>query len=436
MHGKTYDALVVGTGPAGAAVALRLSKAGKKVAIIERGPRVTRPGTITGMLGAVDLMGMVPTLTSPSIVRGIALGGSTLLFCGTAAIPPLWLKDKYNLDITSYVDETVEELDLNPLPDELLGAGAKRLMNSANELGYHWEPFRKFISPKRAKKGFCTGGTCMMGCSCGAKWTAADYVDEAVRLGADLFLKTKIDRVLIQDGIAVGVVGKTSEGDKDFWAKVVIISGGGVGTPAILLRSGISSAGKKFFTDPVVQVYGVTNEEGSKYNPPMSVGTFEHYDERIVLSCLTDPSFLFPLMMAAGKPTKPWLALQTGKVLGIMVKVGDEMNGQIFKNERFNKPMMKTELDRLKKGTEISKKILIKAGADPNNISVTPIRLTHPGGTARVGEVVNENLETEVKNLFCCDASIIPETLDMPVVLTVIGFGKRLGDYLVQNKRV
>ena len=335
----------------------QLAKAGKKVAILERGPRVTRPGTITGMLGAVDLMGMVPTLTSPSIVRGIALGGSTLLFCGTAAIPSDWLKTKYNLDVRGYADETIEELDLQPLPDELLGAGAKRLMNSANEIGYHWEPFRKFISPKRAKKGFCTGGTCMMGCTCGAKWTAASYVDDAVSLGAELFLKVKVNRVLIQDGIAVGVVGKTAEGDKDFWAKVIILSRRRRGHPGHPAPERHLQRGQEIFTDPVVQVYGVTNDVGSKNDPPMSVGTFKHYDERIVLSCLTDPSFLFPLMMAAGKPTKPWLALQTGKVLGIMVKVGDEMNGQIFKNERFNKPMMKTELDRLKKGTEISKKI-------------------------------------------------------------------------------
>jgi choline dehydrogenase-like flavoprotein len=141
-------------------------------------------------------------------------------------------------------------------------------------------------------------------------------------------------------------------------------------------------------------------------------------------------------MMAASKPTKFWQAFSTGRALGIMVKVGDEMNGQIFASERYKKPIRKTEKDRLRKGTEISTKILVRAGADPNSIGVTPIRLTHPGGTARVGEVVNENLETEVKNLFCCDASIIPETLDLPVVLTVLCFGKRLGDHLLQTKRI
>ncbi len=437
MAEKIYDAIVVGSGPAGAAVALQLSKAKKKVCILERGPRVEKPGTVLGMLGAVDLMGMMPGLISPMIVRGIALGGSTLLYCGTAAYPPKWLKEKYNIGLEAYADETIEELDLKPLPDHQLGESGRLIMKSANDLGYHWEPFRKFFKPERAK-GNCTGGSCMMGCSCGMKWTAAEYADQAVSLGAELFLKSKVIRVLRDNGSCTGVLAKTPEGEKQFKAKITIISAGGVGTPGVLLRSGIEEAGKKFFTDPVVMVYGIAKGDikGTLYDPPMSVGSLAHYDERIVFANLADPWLMLPAMMALGRPTRFWQALQLGRALGIMVKVGDEMNGQIFASERLHKPMRKTELDRLKKGTEISVKILTKAGANPNSIAVTPIRLTHPGGTARIGEVVNDNLETGIKNLFCCDASVIPETLDLPVVLTVISLGKRLGDHLLKTNRV
>jgi len=437
MAEKIYDAIVVGTGPGGASVALQLAKAKKKVCILERGPRVEKPGTVLGMLGAVDLMGLMPGLISPMIVRGIALGGSTLLYCGTAVYPPKWLKEKYGIALEEYADDTIEELDLKPLPENMLGESARLIMKSANDLGYQWEPFRKFFKPERAKKE-CTGGSCMMGCSCGMKWTAGEYVDQAVSLGAELFLKTRVDRIIRDNGTCIGVIAKTPEGEKQFKAKLTIISAGGVGTPGILLRSGIEDAGKKFFTDPVVMVYGIAkgNIKGTLYDPPMSVGSLAHYDERIVFANLTDPWLMFPAMMALGRPTRFWQAFQLGRALGIMVKVGDDMNGQIYKSERFHKPMQKTELDRLKKGTEISIKILTKAGADPNSIAVTPIRLTHPGGTARIGEVVNENLETGIKNLFCCDASVIPETLDLPVVLTAISFGKRLANYLLKNNRL
>jgi hypothetical protein len=65
---------------------------------------------------------------------------------------------------------------------------------------------------------------------------------------------------------------------------------------------------------------------------------------------------MLPAMMALGRPTRFWQAFQLGRALGIMVKVGDEMNGEIFASERFHKPMRKTELDRLKKARRFPKK--------------------------------------------------------------------------------
>jgi choline dehydrogenase-like flavoprotein len=47
---------------------------------------------------------------------------------------------------------------------------------------------------------------------------------------------------------------------------------------------------------------------------------------------------------------------------------------------------------------------------------------------------VDQNLETEIKNLFVADASVIPEALDRPVVLTVISLAKRLSEHLLAGK--
>jgi choline dehydrogenase-like flavoprotein len=49
----------------------------------------------------------------------------------------------------------------------------------------------------------------------------------------------------------------------------------------------------------------------------------------------------------------------------------------------------------------------------------------------RIGDIVGTNLQTEVKNLYVCDASTFPEALDRPTVLTIIGLGKRLSDHLL-----
>ncbi|TLN17398.1 hypothetical protein FDZ71_06355 [bacterium] len=55
-----------------------------------------------------------------------------------------------------------------------------------------------------------------------------------------------------------------------------------------------------------------------------------------------------------------------------------------------------------------------QAGAESVSIFSTPILAAQPGGTASIGEVVNTDLETEIKNLYVCDTSIIPEPWGLP----------------------
>ena len=45
--------------------------------------------------------------------------------------------------------------------------------------------------------------------------------------------------------------------------------------------------------------------------------------------------------------------------------------------------------------------------------------------------MLDENLQTEVKNLFVCDASSFPEALARPTVLTILALGKRLAAHLL-----
>jgi choline dehydrogenase-like flavoprotein len=43
---------------------------------------------------------------------------------------------------------------------------------------------------------------------------------------------------------------------------------------------------------------------------------------------------------------------------------------------------------------------------------------------------VDPNLETRVKNLFVCDASVLPKPLASPQVLTLVALAKRLAGHL------
>ena len=40
--------------------------------------------------------------------------------------------------------------------------------------------------------------------------------------------------------------------------------------------------------------------------------------------------------------------------------------------------------------------------------------------------MLSRDLQTEIPGLYVCDASVFPEALDRPTVLTIVGLGKRL----------
>ena len=79
---------------------------------------------------------------------------------------------------------------------------------------------------------------------------------------------------------------------------------------------------------------------------------------------------------------------------------------------------------------QVCRQILKEAGADPGSIFMTPLRGTHPSGTVRLGTKLDDNLQTGYPGLYVCDASVFPEALDRPTVLTIIALAKRLARHL------
>ena len=116
-----------------------------------------------------------------------------------------------------------------------------------------------------------------------------------------------------------------------------------------------------------------------------------------------------------------------------MIKVTDELSGMVSIEGRISKPMTARDRERLHHATVVSRQILVKAGCDPDSIYVSRLRGTHPSATVRLGEMVDRDLQTAVKNLYVCDASVFPEALGLPTVLTIISFAKRLSDHLLQG---
>jgi len=425
------DVIVVGSGPGGATVARELARAGKRVLLLERGwdhrPRGYY-GTYLGALLYSDRASMLFTQEGLNIVRPLMVGGATSMYCGCASPPPDWMKDKYGVDITNEVSETIKELDIEPLPEALRGEASTRIAQAAQALGYAWEPQLKFMKPARAHKFDC-GAKCMLGCRCGAKWNAAEYVDEAVAAGCNLQTGARVERVLVEEGRAVGVEGRLRGQPFTARAGTVVLSAGGIGTPRILQASGFEQAGQGMTMDVTVMVYGVVKERGIGNEPPMT-WSWENLDEGYMLSTLMDPWLLYPLINALKGPQYALTWPRWNNTLGVMIKLKDEISGGVFPNGKISKPLTENDRPRMRAAEQVCRKILLEAGAKADSIFTTPLRGTHPSGTVRIGTLVDENLQTEAQGLYVCDASVFPEALARPTVLTIIGLGKRLAKLL------
>lgn len=432
------DAVVVGTGPGGATVARDLTLKGKKVIILEQGKDVPpRGGAFRGggeYLGGPSAMslkkGILLSSEKTLMVRGVTTGGSSMMYLATAYDPDPEMWKPFGFDLQHESDEIKEELNVRPLPDELIGPGASLVMKSARELGYDWKKFNKLINAEKCVKG-CN--ECIFGCKRGAKFHARDWVMDAVQRGASLLNNTYCDELIVENGVAAGVRATGKDGTKyEISAPVSVISAGGVGSPCILQRSGIYDAGRKFFVDPFVMACGTFRRDIGLDREAMMVSGMHLKEDGIVFSDMLYP---YPLYAGYAMMAFKYSALAHYKrTIPIMIKIRDDMDGFVNIENGISKPLTFDDQYKLNKGRAIAREILKKAGARDEDIWYTIPGAAHPGGTCAMGKIVNENLETQYKNAFVCDASVIPVPFGIPPTLTVMSLGRRLANYIVSTR--
>jgi len=396
--------IVVGSGSGGATVARELAKNNIEVVIIEKGPLVASKDAFK----CYD-----PSPPGMDLLKTSCVGGSTLVSAGNAVRV---LEDdlkEYGIDITGELDEIEKELKVKPLPKTHIGRGTQLIIDTAYSLGLPIRRMPKFINPEKCKP--C--GNCSFGCPRDAKWSAKKFIEEAVGYGAELVHETEVKNLIIKDDRIMGV--KTLNGS--LHDEIVVLAAGAVGTPRILLRSGIS-AGKTFFMDTFITVGGIL--EDIRFKEEVQMNAIIEIDDFILAPH-------FSTLIAKELKREGY---GEEDIIGLMVKIADEAKGKVNLKEIFKENTLE-DIRLLARGSAIAGSILSNMGVDASTIVSTHPRGAHPGGTAPIGEVVDENLETSIKGLYIADASVLPKAPGAPPILTIMALALRLARHIIQEEK-
>ena len=425
----SFDAIVVGTGPGGASVARELARAGSRVLILEQGGAAPLTGTVTQMAGmaAVPGRGAFIHRDASLLVGGTTLGGSSAVNFATAAPPPRAMFEAFGIDLAPALAALRAELPMAPLPDELIGPMATRIAQAARAIGLDWRKLDKMIRPAACRTGCWR---CTYGCPFGAKWSAREFVDEAVRHGAVLTPHSRVTRVLIEDGRAAGVELASDGRLHTRRAATVILAGGGIGSPRILHASNLAPRHAPFFSDPVVALMGTVDDIDGGAEVPMAAGLHDAV-AGVALADLTLPQPMYAAFATQVGRVDRLLAHR--RTLSIMVKIRDDIGGSVGPRWA-DKRLTPGDRARLDQGEQMARAILKQAGA--HHVFRSWHFAAHPGGSVRIGAGVDAKLQTATRGLFVCDASVIPGPWGLPPTLTLLCLGMRLGQHLAQTHQI
>jgi len=275
---STADAVVVGSGAGGAPVAALLAESGRRVLIVEAGPRLGRDD-FTGDEGEMTarLWKIAATADAGmSLYAGACVGGSTVIndaLCFRPAPEVLeeWraahgLGELSDAAWAPFVEQAWTGLYAEPTGRDHLNRNARLLALGARRLGW------SASATPRSVRDCVNLGLCNYGCPSNAKQsTLVTYVPRAERAGARVMAGARVERVRIEGGVVRGVdVVRAGGGRETIDAPLVCVAAGVLDTPALLLRSGVAGRagqGLQFhssvhvtarFEEPVHGYYGPT----------------------------------------------------------------------------------------------------------------------------------------------------------------------------------
>jgi len=256
MIERRYDIVIVGSGAGGGTVASGLAplcRDGLRVLVLEKGARLLDHEFTGRELDMADALyedggGFLTADGTMTLAFGRAYGGSTVVYTGTSLAAPervirAW--DVPGLDHADLVGRSrkyAEQNNVHSLAPDLLNDNNRLFVEGCAKAGYVAEQFPLNL---RGCKG---SSLCNLGCPNLAKQgTHRVQLPAAERGGVEVVTRADVRRVedravLVRvHAKAHGEKGSSSEwgpGDYRVRARIVVLAGGAIGSPALLLRSG------------------------------------------------------------------------------------------------------------------------------------------------------------------------------------------------------
>lgn len=487
----TTDVVVVGSGPAGAAVAATVAAAGARCIVVEEGrwwqPAELHEDTLSAMadyyrdFGATVAMGPAPM----PIVQGRAVGGTSLVNGAICWRLPRdvfdeWLTDPGLADawdwplIESLMDRVEQRLHIAPTDPAVAGPNNLLLGRGAEALGLEHRPINRNVVG-------CVGlGRCLQGCPEGHKLSMDhSYLLDAEAAGATILSSTTVQGVRLGDRAggrrAVGVTARTAAGTTITVdaRRAVVLAASAVHTPALLLRSGLADGpvGRHFMCHPGVSVAG-------RFAEPVRMwtgATQGHEVTGLRREGLKFEALGFGKAMVAARLPGAGSAL-AAEVAGIdhwanwgaAVRATGEGRVTVGRGGRAARPTVRFGLSaldvrRFRRGTAVLAHMMLAAGAESVRLGVhgwtQPVTdaaevdrfaangplaaraystaATHLFGTARMGtdpatSVVRADLRHHsVEGLYVADSSVFPSNTGVNPQTSIIAVALRCGEHVI-----
>jgi choline dehydrogenase-like flavoprotein len=424
-------AIVVGTGAGGSTAAKELQGT-FDVTVLEAGREFKPFQTNLNFLSAVRKTGifldereiqlMFPAMRirktdhSMVLINGAGRGGTTTIATGSGVRMDGDLK-ALGINLDEEFEQIFREIPITTRHQRRWHPVTKRLFGICREMGLDPQP-----TPKMGNYDRCIRcGRCVFGCARGAKWDARRFLSQALEKGAKLIENCTVEQVVIRNGVAVGVAAKVGRRREFYPADFVVLAAGGFGTPIILEKSGITCE-SRLFVDPVVCVAALSKRASCRNEISMP---FIVQKDRYILSPYIDYlSFFF---------NRAW-RYPLDDIISLMVKLADTPRGSIS-GDTVSVGLTPTDKMKMAEGIELCREILRRFGARKTEMFLGTMNAGHPGGMLPLTDKEATSLHHDrlPGNLYVADATLLPNSLGNPPILTIIALAKRISKLCINQ---